>query len=157
MAPQILLRPGGFARKAVLLRNGWSSLAPVGTQGIQINADTTGFGSLQVAFDWYATTKGEANLQLQYTTDGVNWHNVALTIPAAESTDCTFVDNTSGSDNNSVTGYYVHLPANGQQWITNLTASITDPAAANNPNFGLRIVNASTGASCVAAKGTALE
>jgi hypothetical protein len=138
--------------------NGWSSQAPVGTQGIQVSVDTTGFGNLSVAFDWYATTKGEANLQLQYTTDGANWHNIAITIPSAQAgTDCAFVDNTSGSDPNSVQGFYVHLPANGQQWITNLTATITDPAAANNPNFGLRMVNASTGVACVGANGTALN
>ena len=144
--------------QGVTAANGWSSQAPVGTQGIQVNADTTGYGNLLVTFDWYATTKGEANLQLQYTTDGANWHNIAITIPSAQAgTYCAFVDNTSGTDPNSVQGFYVHLPANGQQWITNLTASITDPAAANNPNFGLRMVNASTGIACVGANGAALN
>ncbi len=70
------------------------------------------------------------------------------------------MDNTSGSDANSVQGYYVNsLPySNGQQWFTNLTAVITNPAAANNPNFGIRMVNsASTGSSCVSGAGTALN
>jgi hypothetical protein len=143
--------------RAQLAGNGWSSQAPVGTQGIQINVDTTGYGTLSVSFDWYLTNQGEANQQLQYTTDGVNWHNIAITIPSAQSTFLTFVDNTSGADVNSVKGYYIHTSSAGQQWYTNLTASIVDPAAANNPNFGIRIVNASTGVACVSAKGTALN
>ena len=32
--------------------------------------------AINVSFDWYATTQGEANLQLQYTTDGATWHNL---------------------------------------------------------------------------------
>ncbi len=139
--------------------NGYTSTAPVGTQGAQFNADTTGFNGIQVAFDWYLTKQGEANIQLQYTVDGVNWTNAPITIPTAQTgTYITFVDNTSGSDANSVQGYYVHSVANsgGQEWFTNLTAVITDPAAANNPNFGIRIVNASTGTSCVSGAGTVL-
>lgn len=140
--------------------NGWSSQAPVGTQGAQFNVDTTGFGNIQVGFDWYLTAQGEANLQLEYTVDGTNWSNVPITIPAGQAgTYLTFVDNTSDSDTNSVDGYYVHSVAytGGQQWFTNLTASITNPAAANNPNFAVRLVNASTGLSCVSGTGAALN
>jgi hypothetical protein len=38
-----------------------------------------------------------------------------------------------------------------------LTATISDPSAANNANFGIRMVNASTGASNVSASGTPLN
>lgn len=140
--------------------NGWSSQAPVGTQGAQFNVDTTGFVDIQVAFDWYLTAQGEANLELQYTVDGTNWNNVPITIPAAQAgTFLTFVDNTSGSDPNSVQGYYVHSVGytGGQQWFTNLTATITNPAAANNPDFAIRFVNASTGIACVSGTGAALN
>jgi hypothetical protein len=58
--------------------NGWSSLAPVGTQGVMFAASTVGYTNINVSFDWYATNQGEANLQLQYTTDGATWHNVPL-------------------------------------------------------------------------------
>ncbi len=143
--------------------NGWSSTAPVGAQGAQFSVDTSAFTSIQVAFDWYATTQGDANLQLQYTTDGMTWHNVAITIPNAAAQGLAFVDNTTGSDANSVQGYYVSdnvlaygSPA-GQNWFTNLNASITDSAAANNPQFAIRLVNASTGASCVSTAGTPLN
>ena len=145
--------------------NGWTSTAGIGTQGAQIGVDTSGYTGIQVAFDWYATTQGEANLQLQYTTDGITWHNVAITIPAVESASLGLVnvDNTSGSDGNSVQGYYIsdnkvnYGAVAGQDWFTNLTATISDTAAENNPQFAIRLVNASTGVSCFAAAGTALN
>ena len=145
--------------------NGWSSLAPVGAQGAQFSVDTTGYTNIQVGFDWYATTQGEANLLLQYTIDGIHWLNLVITIPSAPGADAGLasVDNTSGSDINSVVGVYIsdNLLNNGslagQDWFTNLTATITDPLASNNPHFAIRIVNASTGASCFSTQGTALN
>ena len=140
--------------------NGWTSTAGIGTQGAQFNADTTGYTNISVAFDWYLTTQGEGNLQLQYTVDGINWVNIPITAPAAQlGTFINFVDNTSGSDSDSVQGYYVaNIPSSlHQEWFTNLQAVITDPAAANNPHFGIRMVNASTGTSCVNSEGTPLN
>jgi hypothetical protein len=146
--------------RAQVAGNGWSSQAPVGTQGAQFSADTTGFTNIQVGFDWYLTKQGEANLQLEYTMDGTTWSNLPITIPAAQSgSSLNFVDNTADSDPDSVQGYYVNCIATtgGQQWFTNLTATISDPAAANNPKFAVRIVNASTGTACVNGVGTALN
>ncbi len=140
--------------------NGWSSQALVGTQGAQFSVDTTGFTNIQVGFDWYLTKQGEANLQLEYTTDGTTWSNLSITIPAAQSgSSLNFVDNTADADPDSVQGNYVNCIATtgGQQWFTNLTATISDPAAANNPNFAVRMVNASTGTSCVSGQGLALN
>jgi hypothetical protein len=141
--------------------NGWTSTAPVGTQGAQFNVDTSGFTGINVGFDWYLTTQGEANLQLQYTTDGINWSNVPISIDPGDA-GLANVDNTSGSDVNSVTGYYIsdnllNNSLGGQDWFTNLTATITDPNAANNSLFAIRLVNASTGASCISSQGTALN
>ena len=69
----------------------------------------------------------------------------------------------SGSDANSVTGSYIsdNVMTNGslagQDWFQGLTATITDPLAMNNPNFGIEMVNASTGAADVSTAGTALN
>jgi hypothetical protein len=140
--------------------NGWSSNAPVCTQGMQINVDTSGYQNLTVGFDWYLTTQAEANMCAQYTTDGTHWSNVVLSVPAADiSAGLTVVDNTTGSDTDSVTNMYVSdnvllNPNGGQDWFTNLSVAITDPLAANNPNFAFRIVNASTSNSCIGATGT---
>ena len=142
--------------------NGWSSLAPIGTQGAQFAASTAGFSNVTVSFDWYATAQGEANLQLEYTTDGSTWQNAALTLGGgASDAGLTVLNNSSSA--NTVTGSYVsdNLLLNGskagQDWFTDLTATITDPNAANDPNFAIRLVNASTGADDVSTQGTALN
>jgi hypothetical protein len=140
--------------------NGWYSGAAIGTQGAEFAVDTTGFNNINVRFDWYATTQGEGNLQLQYTDDGVTWINVPINVPAAESELASNYNN--GSDANTVTGYYVsnnvqNNALDGQDWFTNLTATISDPNAAYNPNFAIEIVNASTGPDCIATTGNALN
>jgi uncharacterized protein (TIGR03437 family) len=135
--------------------NGWSSAAPIGTQGVVFTASTAGYGSVTVSFDWYATTQGEAKLQLQYTTDGSTWHNVPLTLSASDIGLAVLTNSTSA---NTVNGSYVSITGSaGQNWFPGLTATISDPAAANNPNFAIRMVNASTGADDIAAAGTALN
>jgi len=134
--------------------NGWSSQSAIGTQGAEFAASTVGYGSITVSFDWYATTQGEGKLQLEYTTNGTTWNNVPITVPTAD-TATTLQDNTNVSDTNSVQGFYVQL--SGQNWSPNLTATITDPSAANDPNFAFELVNASTGADCVNTTGAALN
>ena len=142
--------------------NGWSSAAPIGTQGrVFFAASTSGVsGNINVSFDWYSTTQGEANLQLQYTTNGTTWTNVPITVPAA---DTGLVALTNSSSANTVTGAYVsdNLLTNGssagQDWFPSLTATISNAAAANNPNFAIELVNASTGADDISTQGTALN
>jgi hypothetical protein len=69
----------------------------------------------------------------------------------------------TGTDANSVTGSYVSDNAlnngssAGHDWFSGLTATIIDPNAANNSKFAVEMVNASTGASNVSTKGTALN
>ncbi len=136
--------------------NGWSSLAPIGTQGAVFAASTAGYTNITVSFDFYATNQGEAKLQLQYTTDGNTWHNVPLTIPAADTGLALMTNSTSA---NTVMGSYVSITAasGGQNWFPGLTATISDPAAANNSSFAIQIVNAATGADNISASGTALN
>ena len=142
--------------------NGWSSAAPIGTQGVTFAASTVGFaGPINLGFDWYATTQGEANLQLRYTTDGSNWINAPITIDGQAAKGLTLLNNTTSL--NTVMGSYIcdNLLTNGspagQNWFPGLSASISDPSAANNPNFAFELVNASTGADCVSTQGTALN
>lgn len=136
--------------------NGWSSLAPVGTQGAVFAASTVGFSNINVAFDWYATNQGEANLMLEYSTNGgTSWNNVAIGNPGADG-DLSILTNSTSP--NTVTGSYVQIAGgSGQGWFPDLTATISDPNAANDPNFEIELVNASTGADDISAKGTALN
>ncbi len=110
--------------------------------------------SINVSFDWYTTNQGEANLQLD-TTNGSTWNNVALNLSGSDSELALLTNNSSP---NTVNGFYVSVTGGaGQDWFTGLTATITDPNAANHPNFVIRMVNASTGADDISAKGTPLN
>ena len=144
--------------------NGWSSAAPIGAQGAVFAASTVGFNApINVSFDWYDTTQGEANLQLRYTKNGgTTWTNVPITLGGSDSGLVALTNSTSA---NTVTGSYVsdnklnpgQSALAGQNWFTGLTATITDTGAANNANFAIEMVNASTGADCVNTAGTALN
>jgi hypothetical protein len=141
--------PGGGAA------NGWSSLAPIGTQGAVFAASTKGFNAINVSFDWYATNQGEANLQLRYTNDGTTFTNVPITLNASDAGLAALVNVLSP---NTVIGSYVHITGGGQGWFPGLTATIVDPLAANNPKFAIEMVNASTDGDNVAAlNGTPLN
>jgi hypothetical protein len=139
--------------------NGWSSAAPIGTQGAVFATSTVGYSSINVSFDWYSTTQGEANLQLEYTTNGTTWNNLPISLSGS---DAGLVAATNSSSPNTVLGSYVsdNLLSNGtpagQGWFTGLTATLP-AAAANNPNFAIEMVNASTGADDVSTQGTALN
>lgn len=141
--------------------NGWSSQAAIGTQGVEFDASTAGYQGITVSFDWYATTQGEANLQLQYTTNGTTWINAPINIGSNASEGLTALTNSTSSS--TVTGAYIsdNKVANGslagQDWFQGLTATITDPAAANDASFGIRLVNASTGTDDLSTQGTALN
>jgi hypothetical protein len=145
--------------------NGWSSAAPIGSQGAQFLAPTTSLGSslytgVTVSFDWYSTTQGEANLQLEYTTNGgTTWNNVALTLGGNDAGLQVLTNSTSA---NTVMGSYVsdNLTQNasaGQDWFTGLTATIINPSVLNDPGFGIELVNASTGADDINTQGAALN
>jgi uncharacterized protein (TIGR03437 family) len=135
--------------------NGWSSQAPIASQGVMFAASTVGYTNIAVTFDWYATNQGVSNLQLQYTTDGSTWHNVPLALSSADAGLAVLTNTTSG---NTVKGSYVSITGGaGQDWFPGLTATITDPNAANNPKFAVQMVNASTGADNLGASGAALN
>jgi hypothetical protein len=140
--------------------NGWSSAAPIGTQGAMFAASTTGYNNINVSFDWYVTTQGEANMQLEYTTDGSTWHNVQLTLSGSDAGLQVLNNSTSP---NTVIGSYVSDniltggSSAGQDWFTDLAATISDPKAANDPNFAIEMVSASTGADNVSTQGTPLN
>jgi uncharacterized protein (TIGR03437 family) len=134
--------------------NGWSSAAPIGTQGAMFSASTVGYTNITVSFDWYATNQGEAKLQLQYTTDGANWTNVPVSPGSAPAT--ALLNNKTSVY--TVKGWYVmKTGGTGQSWSPGMTATISDPAAANNPKFAIQMVNAATGVDCINVLGTALN
>jgi len=141
-------RVRGYSPVAGSGGNGWSTNAAIGTQGAQFSGSTLGYYKIGFSFDVYLdTTNAEANLQVQYTTDGSHWYNAAITSAGAGA-----VINYNSSSPDTVTGSYVTL-ANG--WNTNITVNLTGISGVdNNGNFAVRIVNASTGADCVDTTGS---
>jgi len=127
--------------------NGWSTNAPIGTQGAQFTGSTFGYHQIVVSFDVNATTDAEANLQVQYTMNGSNWVNATIT--SVGSSGATIQINTSSA--NTVLGSYVQLVSG---WNNQITADLTGLSAVdNNKNFAIRLVNASTGPDCVGTTG----
>jgi hypothetical protein len=126
--------------------NGWSTNAPIGTQGAKFAASTSGYYKIKVSFDVYATTDAEANLQVQYTTDGTIWNNAIIT---SAGTLGVITNNTA--TNGTVMGSYVILTNNGTTgWNNQITIDLTGISGVDNDaNFAVRMVNASTGTNCV--------
>ncbi|MGA2501464.1 MAG: immunoglobulin domain-containing protein, partial [Tepidisphaeraceae bacterium] len=136
--------------------NGWNSAAPIGTQGAQFLASTTGFTSIGIQFDLYGTAQGEGKFQVEYTTDGSTWNNVpAADLSVGADTGISVQNNTTSA--NTVMGGYFKITG-GAGWYNSLQVNLESIAAVNSDaNFGIRIVNASTGADCVNVTGAALN
>ena len=129
--------------------NGWSSQAPIGTQGAEFDSSTVGYSGIHVYFDVNTTAQAEANLELEYTIDGSAWNNAAIAYSGTSGT----IKNNSTSVN-TVMGTYIQFTA--ASWINGITADLSSiPGADNNPNFGIRLVNASTGVDDINGNGTA--
>ena len=127
--------------------NGWSSSAPLGTQGAQFTGSTFGYNKVVVSFDVYATADAEANLQVQYSTDGTHWNNATITAAGSD----VIGNNTASA--NTVAGSYVTLVSG---WNNQITADLTGLSGVDNDaTFAIRLVNASKGADCVNTAGGA--
>src|SRR5262249_48586369 len=121
---------------------GWSTSAPIASQGARFNGSTAGYYKIKVSFDAYATTDAEANLLVQYTTDGSIWFNAASITSAGVG----IVTNNTAT-NSTVMGTFVSLSSG---WNNQIVADLSGISGVdNNPNFGVRMVNASTGTNCV--------
>ena len=129
--------------------NGWSTNAPIGTQGAQFTASTAGYYRIAASFDVYATADAEANLQVQYTTEGTIWHNATNLASAGTAV----VTSNADTNKSTVAGTYVTL-ASG--WNNQITVDLSGLSGVdNNPNFALRLVNASSTTNCVDTTGAA--
>jgi hypothetical protein len=127
--------------------NGWSTNAPIASQGAEFDASTVGYHTnIVVTFDIHTTAQAEANLAVVYTTDGIHWTNSFMILTNAGSANAT-VESTNGTS--TVSGSYFRFRDASAPWYNSLTATITNTAAYNNANFGIRLVNASTGSDCI--------
>jgi hypothetical protein len=112
--------------------NGWATHAAGAaqyTQGVEFDVSTAGFTGITLGFDWYSTTQGIRDLQVQYNLNKGNsagWTNIGGTSP---------------------TGTYI---ATSNDWYSAtspstpmIVVSFASIVGANNdPNFGVRLVSA---------------
>jgi hypothetical protein len=131
--------------------NGWSSQAPLGSQGAQFNTSTIGYNNITVSFDINTTAQAEGKVALLYTLDGTTWQTGTPTSSGSIAGSAILNNNSSA---NTVSGFYVKMGTTAG-WNNQIVAAI--PGAGQNANFGIRIVNASTGADCVNITGAALN
>lgn len=146
------IRGGGGTYATAGSPNGWSTQAPIGTQGAEFATSTASDvnnNNLLVSFDVYSTTQAEANLAVEYTL------NASVASPTWLLANITSAGNNgnleTGSDANTVAGNYVQLTQT-KGWDNQITASIA--GAGNDPNFAVEIVNASTGSDDLSIGGT---
>jgi hypothetical protein len=134
--------------------NGWNSGAAIGSQGAQFGVSTTGYTSIALSFDMEITSQGEANVQVEYTTNGSIWQNAAIAFTGASGV--VLNNPSSGGNANIVTGSYLHTDTSSGSnlWFNQITANFSGIGGlSNDPNFAIRIVNAATGSANVALKG----
>ena len=65
-----LWRIRGSTLGGPLAGNGWNLAAPEYSQGIELDTSTVGYSNIVFSFDWYSTTQGIRDLQVQYNTNG---------------------------------------------------------------------------------------
>ncbi|HWB11051.1 MAG TPA: Ig-like domain repeat protein [Pirellulales bacterium] len=106
--------------------NGWAQSAPQYSQGIELDTSTVGYSNIVFAFDWYSTTQGIRDLQVQYNT-GSGWVNYQGPSSAG-----TFIATSNDYYNAGLS------PVNPTIYV-NLSGIA---AANNNPDLGVRLVSA---------------
>jgi hypothetical protein len=140
---------GGSVTGSAGSPDGWSTNAPLGTQGAEFAASTAGYYHIEVSFDVNETAQGEGNLQVEYTVDGTNWANATIT-----SVGTLAVITNNATSPNTVLGSYVKLASTGTGWNNQIKADLSGIVGVNNnTNFAIRLVNASTGPDCINSTG----
>jgi hypothetical protein len=138
--------------------NGWSSQAPIASQGAEFTPATgsSGYNSITVSVDIDTTAQAEGRLAIEYTLNDTAvtpvWELATITSAGTVATG-TPGSIQIGSDANIVAGNYVQLSTTAG-WNNLITASLGADAD-NDPNLAVEIVNATTGADDLNVAGTA--
>jgi hypothetical protein len=106
--------------------NGWNNSAPDYSQGAEFEVSTAGYMNIGLNFDWYSTTQGVGNMQVQYTLDDTQatptWVNLGSDLVA--------------NSNN----FYAVPPATPTS-PTNTFDFSSIPGVSNDPNFAVQLVS----------------
>lgn len=137
---------------SLVVSNGWSTNAAIGSQGAQFAASTVGYYQIQLSFDVYATTNAEAKLQVQYATDGNTWVNANITSAGAWAGNPGVLATNTNPTNGIVVGTYLILTNNSGAavWNTNVTVNLSGISGVDNDSkLTFRIVNAAKNTNCL--------
>ncbi|HUB23962.1 MAG TPA: immunoglobulin domain-containing protein [Tepidisphaeraceae bacterium] len=145
--------------------DGWSSNAAIGSQGAQFSTSTVGYSDITVTFDLDASSGSAPDqFQVEYTSDGSTWINATDLTPGTTGNGVTpaptdgMTVQTNSSNANIVDGSYFAFAnnADGLFWQNGIQVDLSGISAVNNdPNFGIRIVNAATGSAELTVGGAA--
>lgn len=93
---------------------GWALAAPQFTQGAEFDVSTVNYSGITFTFDWFTTSQGVHNMQVQYSLNGgTTWDSIGPVLASA---------------------------TNG--WVNNNTYDFSAITGANdNPNFRVRLVS----------------
>ena len=135
--------------------NGWSSQAPIATQGASFTASTAGYTGIHLSFDLETTKQAPANLAILYTLDGSTWTDVPnLSYASVAPATAAVLNNTTSA--NTISGLYLNFQNTAGGFYDDISVDFSGIAGANNnPNFGVEIVNASTGVDDINQSGAA--
>jgi len=117
----------GFSNKSGQPGNGWNNSAPNYTQGAEFEVPLTGYSPTSLTFDWYSTTQGVANMQVQYTLDDTQGSNTVWT--------------NLGSDLLATPNNFYGAPAAGSTTPTNSFDLSSIAGAAGDANFAVEMVS----------------
>jgi hypothetical protein len=105
--------------------NGWNNSAPNYTQGAEFEVSTAGASDITLSFDWYCTTQGVANMQVQYTLDDTQANPTWVNL---------------GSDLIATSNNFFGAPATGGGPTNSFDLS-SIAGVANDPNFAVEMVS----------------
>jgi hypothetical protein len=112
--------------------NGWATHAAGAaqyTQGVEFDVSTAGYTGIGFSFDWYSTTQGIRDLQVQYnlnTGNSAGWTNIGGTSPTG-----TYLATSND--------WYVANSPSTPMIALNFASIL---GANNDPTFGVRLVSA---------------
>src|SRR5579863_10374050 len=112
--------------------NGWATHAAGAaqyTQGVEFDVSTAGYSGIMLGFDWYSTTQGIRDLQVQYdlnTGNSAGWTNIGGTSPTG-----TYIATSND--------WYSSVTPTTPMIVVNLSSIA---GASNDATFGVRLVSA---------------
>lgn len=155
--------------------NGWALAAPQYTQGVEFDVSTVGYTNIGLSFDWYCTTQGIRDLQVQYSQDVTNpsdWTNFGAPLVATPndyyggtnsspdvSLDLSTLSALIGNDANFgvrlVSAYDPTYTGTGAPTYTSATLSSGNPVQYNNTSGNWRFGNITISGTAVPEPGSA--